>query len=108
MEFNRALSPELRADLGRVLDLALQVPDAPGIVPIMERVARAAAAERVRPEEMIVCVKGLWMDRLNSLPESVMSTEQTWTRLVRTMIQTYYQAVGGQQTKDEPNSRQQA
>jgi hypothetical protein len=68
----------------------------------MQRVARAVAAERLQPEEMIVCVKRLWMDRLNSLPELGLDTQKIWLGLVRTMIEAYYLAIDARQVKTEP------
>lgn len=91
-DFNHAVSPELQADLGLVLDLALRSPRAVEIVPVMQRVARAVAAEHLQPEEMIVCVKRLWMDRLDS-PGAILTSYDTWLALVRTMVEAYYLAV---------------
>jgi hypothetical protein len=101
-DFNRAVSPELLADLGRVLDLALHSPKAPEIVPVMQRVARAVAAERLRPEEMIVCVKGLWLGRHDSMGAVGLDTHGTWLGLVRTMIETYYIAVDARTETGDP------
>lgn len=91
-DFNRAVSPELRADLGLALDLARHAPHAAEIVPVMQRVARAVAAERVRPEEMIVCVKSLWTER-RDVPSAWLPADGTWLALVRIMIEAYYLAV---------------
>ena len=67
----------------------------------MQRVASAVAAERLRPEEMIICMKILWMERIESVAGASLPSDGTWLRLVRTMIEAYYLAVDDRQvTKD--------
>ena len=104
-DFNRAVSPQLRADLGLVLDLAHRSPQASEIVSVMQRVARAVASEGVRPEEMIVCVKSLWIAGLKSPDDylSDLSDHGMWLALVRTMIEAYYLGVDAPPATTEPS-----
>ena len=91
-DFDRAVSAQLRADLALIFDLALREPQSPEIIEVMGRVARAVAAERLRPEEMLRCVKALWKERIELTLRIGPVADAAWRRLVRVMLEAYYLA----------------
>jgi hypothetical protein len=90
--FNRAISEEIRSDLASVLDLAMLDAQSPNIGPVLVRVARMAADERVGAEELLLCVKSIWIQRQSSIRSVWLPADRVWIDVVRTMMNAYYSA----------------
>lgn len=86
----RALSPALKADLAIALDLAIRDPQSSEIAPVMARVADGAAAEQVRPEELLLCLKAIWREREPARTVEWLPADRAWLALVRTLMNAYY------------------